>query len=109
MPMRRQKRSCKPRQQIWQNVNITILFITHDLDEAIYLADRIIVLDARPGRVQEIIDVPLPRPRTLSHLLEPRFLSVKRRLEELIHAPDHKEEEDHFRITHIESLAKEVL
>ena len=45
--------------QIWMNVDVTILFITHDLDEAVLMADRIIVLKANPGRVAEIIEVPL--------------------------------------------------
>ena len=95
--------------QIWQNVDITILFITHDLDEAIYLADRIVVLDAHPGRVQEIIDVPLAHPRCAEQLLEPRFLAVKKRLEDLIHKPDQKEEEDRFPIARVDALADEVL
>ena len=46
--------------EIWQNIDVTILFITHDLDEAIYLADRILVLKAHPGEVQERIEVPVP-------------------------------------------------
>ena len=50
--------------QIWKQVDITIVFITHDLDEAVYLADRILVLDAHPGRLRELIEVPVPRPRT---------------------------------------------
>jgi NitT/TauT family transport system ATP-binding protein len=95
--------------QIWQNVDITILFITHDLDEAIYLADRIVVLDAHPGRVQEIIDVPLEHPRRAEQLLEPRFLAVKKRLEDLIHKPDQKEEEDRFPIARVDALADEVM
>ena len=49
---------------IWKNIDITVLFITHDLDEAIYLADRILVLKAHPGEVQEVIEVSVPRPRT---------------------------------------------
>ena len=49
--------------QIWRQVEITILFVTHDLDEAIYLADRIVVLGPNPGRILEIIEVPVPRPR----------------------------------------------
>jgi NitT/TauT family transport system ATP-binding protein len=95
--------------QIWQNVDITILFITHDLDEAIYLADRIVVLDAHPGRVQEIIDVPIEHPRCAEQLLEPRFLAIKKRLEDLIHKPDQKEEEDRFPIARVDALADEVL
>lgn len=71
--------------QIWKNVDITILFITHDLEEAIYLADRILVLKAHPGEVQEIIEVPVPRPRTPEQFITPEFLATKKRLEELIH------------------------
>jgi len=71
--------------QIWKNVDITILFITHDLEEAIYLADRILVLKAHPGEVQEIIEVSVPRPRTPEQFISPEFLSTKKRLEELIH------------------------
>jgi NitT/TauT family transport system ATP-binding protein len=73
--------------QIWQAVDVTVLFITHDLDEAIYLADRIIVLGARPGHVKEIINVPLLRPRKREDLLDPYFLATKARLEDLIHPP----------------------
>lgn len=73
--------------EIWQNIDITILFITHDLEEAIYLADRILVLKAHPGEVQEIIEVPVPQPRTPDQFLSPEFLATKKRLEELIHPP----------------------
>ncbi len=73
--------------QIWKNVDVTILFITHDLDEAVYLADRILVLKAHPGRVDEIIEVPVPRPRKPEHLLTAEFLATKKRVEELIHPP----------------------
>lgn len=71
--------------QIWRNVDVTIVFITHDLDEAIYLADRILVLKAHPGRMDELIEVPVPRPRSTSQILSPEFLATKKRLEELIH------------------------
>ena len=74
--------------QIWENVEVTILFITHDLDEAIFLGDRIVVLDTRPGRVREIIDVPLARPRSKQQSLDPYFLAARRRMEELIHPAD---------------------
>jgi NitT/TauT family transport system ATP-binding protein len=70
---------------IWRNVDVTILFITHDLEEAVLLSDRIVVLGSHPGRVLEIIDVPVPRPRTQEQLLTGHFLSTKRRLETLIH------------------------
>jgi len=73
--------------EIWKNIDVTILFITHDLDEAIYLADRILVLKAHPGEVQELIEVPVPQPRTPEQLLSPEFLATRKRLEELIHPP----------------------
>jgi NitT/TauT family transport system ATP-binding protein len=49
--------------KIWEKINTTVVFVTHSIDEAIYLADRIVVMTARPGRVKEIIDIDLPRPR----------------------------------------------
>ena len=71
--------------QIWRNLDITILFITHDLDEAVYLSDRILVLKANPGEVDEIIEVPVPRPRTLDQTITPEFIATKRRINQLIH------------------------
>jgi NitT/TauT family transport system ATP-binding protein len=71
--------------QIWKQVDITILFITHDLDEAVYLSDRILVLDAHPGRVREVMEVPVPRPRDQDQFMTPAFLAARHHLEELIH------------------------
>jgi NitT/TauT family transport system ATP-binding protein len=73
---------------IWREVDVTILFITHDLDEAVLLSDRIVVLGAGPGRILEIIDVPVPRPRTHDQCLTGHFLATKRRLETLIHGKE---------------------
>jgi ABC-type nitrate/sulfonate/bicarbonate transport system ATPase subunit len=56
--------------RIWEKNMKTVLFVTHSVDEAIYLADRILVMSARPGQVKEIIDVDMPRPRTRSN---PRY------------------------------------
>ena len=72
--------------EIWRKIDITIIFITHDLDEAILLSDRILVLSAHPGRVQELIEVPVPRPRSLTQSITPEFLATKARLEELIYS-----------------------
>jgi len=84
--------------EIWRKIDITIVFITHDLDEAIYLADRILVLSAHPGEVQELIEVPVPRPRSMQQFVSPAFLATKARLEELIyigrHASEEEEEQD---------------
>jgi NitT/TauT family transport system ATP-binding protein len=72
---------------IWRNVDVTILFITHDLDEAIHLADRILVLGTNPSRVAEMIEVPVPRPRSRDQFTAPEFLATYQRLNELIHPP----------------------
>jgi NitT/TauT family transport system ATP-binding protein len=80
--------------EIWRNIDITILFITHDLDEAIYLADRILVLKANPGEVNELIEVSVPRPRGPDQFISPEFLATKQRLEELIHPPSEGEDEE---------------
>ena len=79
--------------QIWKNLDITILFITHDLDEAAFLADRILVLKANPGEVNEIIEVPVPRPRLPAQIITPEFIATKYRIDQLIH-PNHGNEED---------------
>jgi NitT/TauT family transport system ATP-binding protein len=85
--------------EIWRKIDITIVFITHDLDEAILLADRILVLSAHPGRVQELIEVPVPRPRHIAQLVTREFLATKARLEELIYtapaAPAGEQGEDY--------------
>ncbi len=75
--------------QIWKNVDVTIMFVTHDLDEAILLSDRILVLKANPGEIHEYIENPVPRPRSDAQLLSPEFLAMKQRLEELIHPKTH--------------------
>jgi len=49
--------------RIWQDLGIAVVFVTHSLDEALYLGDRVVLMGPRPGRVQEILNVPLPRPR----------------------------------------------
>lgn len=79
--------------EIWKNIDVTILFITHDLDEAIYLADRILVLKANPGEVNEVIEVPVSRPRNEEQFIEPEFLATRKRVDELIHPPALEDEE----------------
>ncbi len=73
--------------QIWRKVDVTILFITHDLDEAAYLSDRILVMGTNPGRAVEFIENPVPRPRSVGQFQSPEFLALKKRLEEHIHPP----------------------
>ena len=95
--------------EIWQNIDITIFFITHDLDEAIYLADRILILEANPGRVQETLSVPLPRPRKEETLLSPEFLATKEYLEKLVHPPTTEVDmEDKLSMVRMVSVNSEV-
>jgi NitT/TauT family transport system ATP-binding protein len=62
--------------RIWEVGRKTVLFITHQIDEAIFLADRVLVLGRRPGRVKAIIDVPFARPRTLALKRDPGFIAL---------------------------------
>lgn len=92
--------------QIWKNVDITILFITHDLEEAIYLSDRIVVLKANPGEIQEVIEVPVEHPRSPEQFLSQEFLATKKRLEELIHPA--KDAEDMLPIIRMTQVGDDV-
>jgi NitT/TauT family transport system ATP-binding protein len=96
--------------EIWKNIDITIVFITHDLDEAIYLADRVLVLKAHPGEVQELIEVPVPQPRSPEQTLSPEFLATKKHLESLIHPPENNIglNEDHLNMVRMVSVDSDV-
>lgn len=61
--------------RIWSVKKKTALFITHDITEAVYLADRVVVMTSRPGRIEEIVTVDLPRPRTPEVRRDPRLLA----------------------------------
>ena len=95
--------------QIWMNVDVTIVFITHDLDEAILLADRILVLAPNPGRIAEVINVPLPQPRGPDALVHPRFLAVKQRLEQLIHGNPTLQRQDKLPLLRMTVVGNDVL
>jgi NitT/TauT family transport system ATP-binding protein len=60
--------------RIWEEGRKTVLFVTHQIDEAVYLSDRVFVFGRRPGRISEIIDIDLPRPRPLSIKRTPKFV-----------------------------------
>jgi NitT/TauT family transport system ATP-binding protein len=62
---------------IWQKLRTTVLFVTHDIDEAILLADRVCVMTARPGRIARDIPITLPRPRSIDDLTTERFVRFK--------------------------------
>jgi NitT/TauT family transport system ATP-binding protein len=67
-------------QRIWMSQGKTVLFITHSIPEAVFLADRVVVMTPRPGRVAEVLDIDLPRERTLDTMNTPQFGAYVRRI-----------------------------
>jgi NitT/TauT family transport system ATP-binding protein len=65
---------------VWQSLGTTVLFVTHDIDEAILLSDRICVMSARPGRIIRTIPIALARPRSIASLVSPEFIAYKARI-----------------------------
>lgn len=69
---------------IWEECRRTVLFVTHSIEEALYLSDRIYVLSQRPGRIIEELSVPFPRPRQERMLTDPSFAQIKSRIYQLL-------------------------
>lgn len=67
-------------QRLWATSHKTVLFITHSIPEAVFLADRVVVMTPRPGRIAEIMDIDLPRERTLDMMSSPEFGEYVRRI-----------------------------
>ena len=61
---------------LWSETSKTIVFVTHNISEAIFLADRVVVMTPRPGRLARIFDIELPRPRTVEMMFEPDFIEL---------------------------------
>jgi NitT/TauT family transport system ATP-binding protein len=74
--------------QTWSQDKRTVLFITHDVDEAVYLASRVIVMAAGPGRIHRVIDVELPYPRTEEIRLSPEFRRIRNDVWTSVHHQD---------------------
>lgn len=70
--------------EVWGRIRTTVLFITHDIDEALFLADRILVMSPRPGRIIEELTLDFPRPRHTSLVTSPNFMRLKRHCLELL-------------------------
>ena len=66
--------------QTWEKEKRTCFFITHDVDEAVLLASRVVVMSARPGKIHEIVNIDLPYPRTQATKLEPKFVEYKNKI-----------------------------
>jgi NitT/TauT family transport system ATP-binding protein len=71
-------------QRLWNDTRMTVLFITHSVAEALFLSDRIVVMTPRPGRIDRVIDIDLPRPRTLAMRESPEFNSYNRQILDLL-------------------------
>jgi NitT/TauT family transport system ATP-binding protein len=63
---------------IWDKERNTVIFVTHSIEEALYLADRIVMMSPRPGRIERIIDVPFARPRRDAVKSTPEFIDLRR-------------------------------
>jgi NitT/TauT family transport system ATP-binding protein len=70
--------------KIWSEARKTVLFITHQINEAIFLADRVAVMSARPGRVKGIVQIPFARPRALSVKRDPKFLEIEETIWQMV-------------------------
>ncbi|RYM06368.1 ABC transporter ATP-binding protein [Sporolactobacillus sp. THM7-7] len=69
---------------VWEQSQKTVILVTHDIDEAIFMADRVVVMESRPGKIKETIDIHLPRPRDYRVRTTQQFLKYKARAVELI-------------------------
>ncbi|MDX3925777.1 MAG: ABC transporter ATP-binding protein [Shinella sp.] len=70
--------------KVWDHSKKTVLFVTHDIDEAILLADRVLVMSGRPGQIKKEIRIDIARPRSMDLVMEPGFIAVKREIMELL-------------------------
>jgi NitT/TauT family transport system ATP-binding protein len=70
--------------RLWEGSGKTVIFVTHSIEEAIFLGDRILVMTARPGRIREVVDVNLPRPRGEQTRYEPAYVELNARLWSMI-------------------------
>jgi NitT/TauT family transport system ATP-binding protein len=70
--------------RIWQQTEATVLFVTHSIAEAVYLADRVVVMSKRPGRIRGTVTIDLPRPRMSSMLTSTDFINYERQIRELV-------------------------
>lgn len=71
-------------QRVWLDDAMSVLFITHSIPEAVFLADRVVVMSARPGRIVEVLPIEFPRPRDISLLADPEFNAIAARIRGLL-------------------------
>ena len=68
--------------RIWEDRGTTMILVTHDVDEAVYMSDRIVIMTPRPGKIQQVLDVPIGRPRARNH---PDFFRIRSKILEILH------------------------
>jgi len=76
---------------IWNNNPMTVIFVTHDLEEALYMSDRVVVMSREPGEVKRVVEIPFNRPRNPELKTSPAFQEMRRELGKVLH---HNPEED---------------
>ena len=72
--------------KLWSETGKTVVFVTHNIGEAIFLADRVVVMTARPGRLARVYDIDLPRPRTIEMTFEPAFIGLIQEIKRTVEA-----------------------
>ena len=77
-------------QRIWETSRKTVVFVTHSIQEAVFLSDRVVVMTARPGRIEEVLTINLPRPRTLEVAASPEFNAYVLHIRKLLEAEEHE-------------------
>lgn len=79
--------------ELWQSRSVTMVLVTHDVDEAIYLSDRVVVMTPRPGKIEEIVEVDLPRPRDRA---DPDYISLRTGIMEKLHLVSRKKPLEYY-------------
>lgn len=81
-------------QRIWQESNKSVMFVTHDIDEAVFLSDIVVVFSGRPAVIKEIIEIDFQRPRTLEVHKTQEFMNIRNHIWDLLHQEDGKSDEE---------------
>jgi NitT/TauT family transport system ATP-binding protein len=79
--------------QVWEQTGKTVVYVTHSIEEAVLLSDRVVVLTARPGRIKDFVDIDLPRPRTAETLAHPGFQATTLRIWQLLESEARRAEQ----------------
>jgi NitT/TauT family transport system ATP-binding protein len=74
--------------RIWKESGTTAILVTHSIAEAVFMADRVLVFSAHPGRISDVIDIPLPRPRSLDLMRDPAFNALENAVRAALFADD---------------------